>query len=257
MHKIIWIAFGGASLALALACGASEKPRAAIQPQVPTLVSQATTEPTPSGQGLQPGVSERAESTQVSQIGVSSINQQQGDRQQSGHQESSVRNEPPETAPTAPFQEVTSLPDIGPETGVNTQLTSKSFLEEIGREYPGLLSLPECGPDTLITKAPLADDSYRMIIPLGLLTVPQHVLPTSHVYYHLVPDSAGGKGGGTAAVTEVWAPGNIRILGVNSSESTGGPQGDYIDYDVMFAPCRSQMFQFLHVSTLVPSPTLD
>ena len=125
-------------------------------------------------------------------------------------------------------------------------------MEEIGREYPGLLSLPECGPDTLLTKAPLADDSYQMIIPLGLLTVPQHVLPTSHVYYHLVSDSAGGQSGGTAAVTEVWAPGNIRILGVNSSESTGGPRGDYIDYDVMFAPCRSQMFQFLHVSTLVP-----
>ena len=134
----------------------------------------------------------------------------------------------------------------------DTQPGVSAFQRGVGREYPGLLTLPECNASTQLTMAPLEDDAYEVIIPLGLLTTPQHVLPTSHVYYHLVRESTGTGGYGPPAVAEVRVPGNIRILGVNSSESVGGPRGDYIDYDITFAPCRGRMYQFLHVSTLIP-----
>ena len=49
------------------------------------------------------------------------------------------------------------------------------------------------------------------------------------------------------------APGNIRVLGINSTESTGGRQGDYLDYDITFAPCRDQVYQLIHVSILSPA----
>lgn len=86
---------------------------------------------------------------------------------------------------------------------------------------------------------------------MGLLSS-QHVLPTSHVYYYLVRESTPSNSYGTPAVAEVRAPGNIRLLGVDSSSSTGGPQGDYLDYEITFAPCRGRMFKLIHVSTLMP-----
>lgn len=97
---------------------------------------------------------------------------------------------------------------------------------------------------------PLPDDAYNVIIPLGLLATPQHVLPTSHVYYNLVRDTPASGGYGPPAIADVRAPGNIRIIGMNSSETFGGPEGYSIDYDVLFAPCQGRMFQLIHVSTV-------
>ena len=77
-------------------------------------------------------------------------------------------------------------------------------------------------------------------------------MPTTHVYYRLVRESTSSSSYGTPAIADVRAPGNIRILGVDSSSSIGGPQGDYIDYDITFAPCLGRMFKFIHVSTLIP-----
>ena len=218
MYKLIRATVVVAGLVMALACGQSNPPATYSQQQ-----------------GSTPGVSARTELTETSRSGPAA---QSPDQAQEPTPAVSGQVEPTEAPATGSRSEA--------QSGVS------SFQEVIGGEYPGLLSLPECDASTQLTMAPLADDAYQVIIPLGLLATPQHVLPTSHIYYHLVREPSSPGGYGPPAVADVRAPGNIRILGVNSSESIGGPQGDYMDYDITFAPCRGRMYQLIHVSTLIP-----
>ena len=169
----------------------------------------------------------------------------------------------PKPTPSLPVGTMEPNPSATPQQHIETKLPEQNvavasqqeisaFLQGIGREYPGLLDLPECGESTQLKMAPLADDAYVAIVPLGLLATPQWVLPSSHVYYHLALDTTVSGGYGTPAIAEVRAPGDIRILRVDSSESKGGPQGDYLDYEITFAPCRERMYKLLHVSTMNP-----
>lgn len=144
------------------------------------------------------------------------------------------------------------LKDPAQNTPVPATAVESAFFDAVARSFPGLSSLPDCGLNTQLTVAPLADDAYSVILPLGLLSTPQWVLPSTHVYYQLVRESPSTGGYGPPAVADVRAPGDIRILRVDSSESIGGPQGDYLDYEITFAPCRTRMYKLLHVSTLVP-----
>ena len=151
-----------------------------------------------------------------------------------------------------------SLPATGSRTGYTSLPTETPSLQQQdeGSErvwdavWPGLSSLPACDGSTQLTVPPLAGDAYEAIIPLGLLTTPQHILPTAHIYYYLVPGPFADGVYGPPLEAEVVAPGNIRVLGINVTESTGGPQGDYTDYDITFAPCRDMVYQLIHVSTL-------
>lgn len=100
----------------------------------------------------------------------------------------------------------------------------------------------------------MAAEDYQVIIPLGLLSPPQHITPTSHIYYHLNRDTSGGGHGydRPPMEVEVRAPGNIRVLGINSSTSWVNGVLSYTDYDVLFAPCRTQIYDLIHVSSLNP-----
>ena len=134
-------------------------------------------------------------------------------------------------------ESVPSFPSKSPGGAVNIaestpQTEGSDFQQQIGGAYPGLLTLPECSASTQLTVAPLDDDAYTMILPLGLLATPQWVLPSSHVYYQLARETSASGGYGPPAIADVRAPADIRILGVDSSESKGGPQGDYIDYEI-------------------------
>ena len=122
-------------------------------------------------------------------------------------------------------------------------------------KWSGLYSLPPCSQSTLLTLPPLDQDAYQVIIPLGLLTTPQHVLPTSHIYYHLkrkFGDSGGDREANPPVVADVRAPGNIRILEINYTIANKDGELWYRDYDLLFAPCRDRLFELIHVSTLNP-----
>lgn len=237
MHKAIEATIASAALLLAVACAASDSSTTSEQPQATAVVpDRAEPKAAPQQQGTTPVVPDRNETTTAPQ--------QQGP--------APVVSDRGETA-TNPQQVVgpSVVQDTQQGAETDTQPQVSAFLRELGREYPGLLTLPECSASTQLTMAPLEDDAYEVIIPLGLLST-NHVLPTSHVFYQLVREPTLSSRYGTPAVAEVRAPGNIRILHVNSSESIGSPRGDYIDYDITFAPCRGRMYQFLHVSTLIP-----
>jgi len=100
----------------------------------------------------------------------------------------------------------------------------------------------------------LAPGDYQVIIPLGLLSPPKHVTPTTHIYYHLNRDTSGGGQGYDRPPLEVdvRAPGNVRVLGINSTTSWVNGVVTDVDYDVLFAPCNTLLYDLIHMSTLNP-----
>ncbi|PKB71079.1 MAG: hypothetical protein BZY87_07455 [SAR202 cluster bacterium Io17-Chloro-G6] len=235
MYKTIWITAGVAAVLLGLACSASGAPTETSQQHESTAARN------------QVGQTEASGSSGSSQqrLEPTATPQDDGDQQRGSTPAIQGRLEPTTTPPGNE-----SFGDSGQDSGTLAQGSISSFQEEIGNAYPGLLSLPECSASTQLTIAPLADDAYEMILPLGLLTTPQWVLPSSHVYYQLVREISPSGGYGSPAIADVRAPADIRILGVDSSESMGGPQGDYTDYEITFAPCQGRMYKLLHVSTM-------
>ncbi|PKB64020.1 MAG: hypothetical protein BZY80_04360 [SAR202 cluster bacterium Io17-Chloro-G2] len=146
----------------------------------------------------------------------------------------------------------------GPTTDASNSREAEARRGEANGKWSGLYSLPQCSQSTLLTLPPLEQDAYEVIIPLGLLTTPQHILPTSHIYYHLkrkFGDSGGDREANPPAVAQVRAPGNIRILEINYTVANKDGELWYRDYDLVFAPCRDRLFEFIHVSTLNPELT--
>ena len=145
MDRLIKATIAGAALVLSLACGASDqRTTSGQQPQGPTAVAQDRAEPTAVAAdrvGPTPVALNRAEPTAAPQRATPSTNS--ADSADSDHDAKT-----------------------NPQPGVS------AFIEGIGREYPGLLTLPECSAGTQLTLAPLEDDAYEFITPLGFLTAP-------------------------------------------------------------------------------------
>jgi hypothetical protein len=129
----------------------------------------------------------------------------------------------------------------------------QSTPEPDGRLANSLASLPVCSDETRLSLSPLAVDDYLKIIPLGLLDPPQHVLPTEHIFYRLKGQNADdGVNPATnpAAVVNVRAPGSVRILEIDYTLGIGEIASSYSDYDLMFAPCRDQIYKLIHVTII-------
>lgn len=149
-------------------------------------------------------------------------------------------------------------PNTGGSAGRESWVEQPSPASDPYGLLAGLSSLPECGPSTMLSVPPLDPSAYQVIIPLGLLSTPQHVLPTSHIYYHLnrtFPDSGGDREANPPAVADVRAPGDIRVLGINYTVARKDGQLWYKDYDVFFSPCRDRLFESIHMSALNPELT--
>lgn len=92
-----------------------------------------------------------------------------------------------------------------------------------------------------------------MIIPLGLLSAPQHILPTGHIFYKLkgqIRDEGVSPTSNPPAVADVRAPGNVRILEIDYTSASDGGEFSYADYDLLFASCRDRIYKLIHLTTL-------
>ena len=151
-----------------------------------------------------------------------------------------------QTLPTA------HLPTQDAQDTQSHESATKQARVQANTRWDPLFSLPPCDESTRLTLPPLAAEDYQVIIPLGPLSPPNHVTPTSRIYYHLNRDTSDGGHGHDRPPLEVdvRAPGNIRVLGINTSTSWVNGVLSYVDHDVLFAPCRDQLYDLIHVSTL-------
>ncbi len=150
--------------------------------------------------------------------------------------------------PTATSQQPTVIsrePTLPPEHSLTTQSTPAGPVDRWTDIRMTLQALTECTDDTLLSVLPLIPEDNALMVPLGTLGPPGHTLPGNFILYFL----RGHETGSTAA-TDVWAPGNIRTLTVESTIGRKDGQEVSADYGITFAPCRDRMFNLDHLSSL-------
>jgi hypothetical protein len=104
-------------------------------------------------------------------------------------------------------------------------------------------ALAACSSQPPLTTVPTTLSDYQQIVPLGNIGVPDHTIPTDHLYFGFKE-----QGGGSNLV----APGNIVVTAImNSGEThTDGKGTNTNDYALTFYACKGVYFVLGHVETL-------
>jgi len=124
-------------------------------------------------------------------------------------------------------------------------MPKNNLLYGITRNMPN--GVPSCPSDnSVFTHAPVNLDELRDLIPLGNLNPPPHVFPTDHIYFHPEYDEALGM----SVEVDVYAPGDMWITKISSSQNSIDGRVLHTDYSVNFAPCSDIAGYFLHMTTL-------
>lgn len=111
-----------------------------------------------------------------------------------------------------------------------------------------LATLADCSGSEFFNTSPIAVSDMVGIVPLGALNPPGHVFPTDHIYFYVRYNNPADTASGRADVP-LYAPGNIRIISIKSSEHTSASP-PYTNYTVYFAPCKQYKAYFDHVTSL-------
>jgi|GEM_PF-1586718 len=110
-------------------------------------------------------------------------------------------------------------------------------------------ALPECvSGQTYFDRLPAEVTALGSIIPLGNVSVPDHTIPTDHMYFILKRSSAGVEG--KTIPSTVVSPGKIVVTGFSrTSESKSGKQITD-DFAITFSACKGIEFYLGHVKTI-------
>lgn len=109
---------------------------------------------------------------------------------------------------------------------------------------PNYKALAKCSSKAILNTVPTTLSDFDQIIPLGNIGVPDHTLPTDHLYFafkHI---------GSTVTNPVLNSPGQIVVTSImySGEKINGVSRSD--DYDVIFSACKGVMFNFGHVQAL-------
>lgn len=101
--------------------------------------------------------------------------------------------------------------------------------------------LPACSGTAVLNHSPTSD--VATIEGLGHM-YGEHILPAQADHVYLYPNSSDNS-------VNVYAPGNVTLVQVAAQKHTSGADvGLGTDYTLFFSPCKSVMFDFIHVKTV-------
>jgi hypothetical protein len=102
---------------------------------------------------------------------------------------------------------------------------------------PNYKALAACDSNAPLNTVPVTTSAFYQIIPLGNLNVPDHAIPTDHVYF------AYNHPGDT---TPLKAPGKIVVTSIVYAGETkdGATHNDYL---INFFACKGVIFDFAHI----------
>lgn len=114
---------------------------------------------------------------------------------------------------------------------------------------PNYSALPTCEDgNAYFDKLPAAASAFSAITPLGSINVPDHTIPTDHVYFALKRTAEDFSG--RPIPTTLWAPGDIVITGISNTAETKNGILLSDDYGLEFAACRGAMHYFGHIKVI-------
>lgn len=114
-----------------------------------------------------------------------------------------------------------------------------------------LATLADCSGSEFFNTSPIAVSDIVGVVPLGALNPPGHVFPTDHIYFYIRHSNPSDTTSDRAEVP-LYAPGNIRITNIRSSEHLSA---GYADYKITFSPCKQFEAYFDHVTSISNSVT--
>jgi len=113
---------------------------------------------------------------------------------------------------------------------------------------PNYNLLSECNGTPIFNTLPVELSSLDFIMPLGNIGVPDHTIPTDHVYFILKRTSEGFEG--KTIPTNIKSPGALVVTSiVHTSESKNG-QVITDDYGLEFAGCKGVFYYFGHIQII-------
>ncbi|MDO8648116.1 MAG: hypothetical protein Q7R70_06950 [Candidatus Diapherotrites archaeon] len=112
-------------------------------------------------------------------------------------------------------------------------------------------TFPSCGDKMdFLEISPLKYGDFKSINPLGVLSPPSHVFPTDHIYLQIKRAYRNNVDIGTANVP-LYVPGDGWITEISASEHLS-ENPPYIDYELVFYPCKELKFILGHITSLSP-----
>lgn len=108
--------------------------------------------------------------------------------------------------------------------------------------------LDRCGDRTEFFTYPLIDiENVSSILPLGTLSPSSHTFPTKHMYWGLKGYGFEADDDNLPGPYTVYAPGDLTITGITSSEY---PEEGFTDYSINYAICGEVTGYFIHLTAL-------
>ena len=105
-------------------------------------------------------------------------------------------------------------------------------------------TLPSCPAGAIYDSVPTDLSQVLAIDPLGHVAPSPHTFPTDHIYFY--------RPVGSSTPVPVYAPGNIHVTRISSSEVLSASPV-FTDYAIYFYACKDVKSYFAHVRTLSPS----
>ena len=100
--------------------------------------------------------------------------------------------------------------------------------------------------DRPLTALPIARANLAGTVPLGHINVPEHTIPTDHVYL-LLP----GYSDGASPSVPLSSPGDLKLFRVTRTRyDVVGDTESYSDWGLVFSVCDGRELRFGHVSTV-------
>ncbi len=105
-------------------------------------------------------------------------------------------------------------------------------------------SEPSCGTNMqLLSYSPINLNEISTVVPLGNISPPGHILPTTHMYYRYIHTGQGSK------LTNIYAPADMTITKITLSDN-GSAMVPFDSYKIEFSLCREVKGYFILVTTL-------
>lgn len=145
---------------------------------------------------------------------------------------------------------ISSLLGIRPPSGFPQPPQIPHFLNLQQDYFADVASLSSCGNSKeFFSVSPLKLTDFHGIVPLGTLAPTAHVVPTSHVYFH-VRRSDPKNFNSVPAEVDVFAPTDITITEIRFT--TTKERSDFDDGSIIFAPCKEVKTYYDHLKTFSP-----
>ena len=120
---------------------------------------------------------------------------------------------------------------------------TSSASQSAGGSGPNYKALAACGSNKdILNTVPVGTSNIYQILPLGNQGVPDHTLPTDHIYFGFRDSSV---------PVPLYSPGKIVVTNITfSGETIVGHNNRPNDYEITFSACKGVNFDFAHIESL-------